>query len=239
MGFQSSLNTQPAIEIEGDWADGNPIASMISGEGMLVAGPNGVTVGRFAWASSTGVVTNTNPGTAGARLGFVQKDQVVVIPGLLGTSGLTAIAGSPITLFDTGDFMVRFAGGAAVNQKVYVSYVDGSATAAATGATLPVSSSFTASISGTTLTVVAVSMGPIPSGAPISGAGVAAGTLILSQLTPSGSGSYGGAGTYQLNIAQTVSNETMTTAGGLETKWYVDTFANPGELAKITTRSAT
>jgi hypothetical protein len=63
---------------------------------------------------------------------------------------------------------------------------------------------FTASISGTTMTVTAVASGRIRNGDIVYGPGVASGTSISSLGTGSG-----GAGTYNLNISQTVGSETM------------------------------
>ena len=65
--FQTSVNTNNPIGVEGDFASTNPRASavnpgfdssgnMISG---FIAGSNGVTIGQFAWISSDGrTVTN-------------------------------------------------------------------------------------------------------------------------------------------------------------------------------------
>ena len=71
----------------------------------------------------------------------------------------------------------------------------------------PATASFVGSISGTTLTVTLVKSGTIAVGQSIFGAGVSAETVI-SQL---GSGS-GGIGTYTLNISQTISSESLTSA---------------------------
>ncbi len=66
---------------------------------------------------------------------------------------------------------------------------------------------FTASISGTTLTVTAVASGTLAVGQLVSGTGVSAGTTI----TALGSGS-GGTGTYTLSASQTVAPESMTSS---------------------------
>lgn len=68
-----------------------------------------------------------------------------------------------------------------------------------------VAASFTASISGTTLSVTAVSSGTLSLGQIISGTGVTSGTMI----TALGTGT-GGTGTYTVNDTQTVGSETMT-----------------------------
>lgn len=71
----------------------------------------------------------------------------------------------------------------------------------------PSTATFTASTSGTTLTVATVSNGTLAVGQQLFGVGVAGETVI----TALGSGS-GGAGTYTINISQTVSSEVMYTA---------------------------
>jgi hypothetical protein len=67
---------------------------------------------------------------------------------------------------------------------------------------------FTASISGTTMTVSSVASGTIKVGVGISGSGVTANTTI----TALGTGS-GGAGTYTVSASQTVSSTTITSTG--------------------------
>jgi len=66
-------------------------------------------------------------------------------------------------------------------------------------------STFTASISGTTMTVSAVATGTVLVGATITGTGVTAGTRIVS----AGTGT-GGTGTYTVSDSQTVSSTTIT-----------------------------
>ncbi len=68
--------------------------------------------------------------------------------------------------------------------------------------------SFTGSISGTTLTVTAVSAGTLQKNQVIFGAGIAAGTTI----TAFGSGT-GYTGTYTISVSQTVGSESMTSKG--------------------------
>lgn len=63
---------------------------------------------------------------------------------------------------------------------------------------------FTASISGSTMTVTAMNLGAISIGATVFGAGVAANTTI----TALGTGA-GGVGTYTVSPSQTISSETM------------------------------
>jgi hypothetical protein len=65
---------------------------------------------------------------------------------------------------------------------------------------------FTASIATTTMTVTAITSGPIYPGMVITGTGVTAGTRIVSQLT----GTDGSTGTYQVSVSQTVASTTIT-----------------------------
>lgn len=69
-------------------------------------------------------------------------------------------------------------------------------------------SSFTGSISGTTLTVSAISAGAVIPGSVLTGSGVSVGTTVVGQLT----GTSGAAGTYQVSISQTASSTTITGA---------------------------
>jgi hypothetical protein len=67
---------------------------------------------------------------------------------------------------------------------------------------------FTGSITGTTLTVTAITSGAIAIGQTLSGTGITAGTKILAFQTGAG-GNINEAGTYTLNIPQTVASTTI------------------------------
>ena len=73
MSFQKAVQPYQAPAVAGDFAAHNPNASMLAGEGALVSGTDGVTVGVFAWADADGKVSNKK--TAGARIGFVHREQ--------------------------------------------------------------------------------------------------------------------------------------------------------------------
>lgn len=79
----------------------------------------------------------------------------------------------------------------------------------------------TGSISGTTLTVSAVSSGTVFSGMTISGTNVSAGTKITGYLTGTG-----GVGTYTVDISQTVSSTSIT--GSFTNKTVLVTIASNG-----------
>jgi hypothetical protein len=234
VGFQTQIYNQPAIGIEGDWASANPYGSMLTSAGGFVAGPLGVIVGRFAWADAYGVVRNAG---GDGRVGFVQADQPALITTWLVQSTMTVPPGLEMTLFDSGDFLCRFASGALVGQKVYANYADGTAWAAAT-ATPPAAGSSTGTIAagtasvtgyitlpdpfagevlGSIMTVTVIGSGVLYPGGILAGSGVTTGTQILSQL----SGTPGGVGTYELSIGQVVNSAgtpgTITETYGLFT----------------------
>lgn len=70
------------------------------------------------------------------------------------------------------------------------------------------SATFTASLSGTTMTVTAVSSGAIPIYDLLNGLGVSNGTFVLSQV----SGTAGGVGVYSVSTSQTVASKSMFTS---------------------------
>jgi hypothetical protein len=312
-GFQTVINRQPALGIEGDWASSNPRSSLVAFDGALTAGVN-ILVGRFAWADGDGVVNYGGNG----RLGFVQVAQPSLIPfnpaaGGVGIaqSTMQVAQGYEMNLMAGGDLLCRFAAGAVPNQKVYANFVDGTAVAAATGAPAGATSTtfsitagtsgFTASIAaGGILNVTAVGSGTLYPGQVISGSGSISGNQIIRQLsgTTGGIGIYelaeddgtivgseaftgahglltlggtvtgvfnigdtlsgtgvtagtsiwsnasngasltgaGGAGTYVVSPSQAASTGTVTAATNVETSWFVETFANAGELAIISKR---
>ena len=86
MDFQNQVNTVPAPAVEGDFADHNPRASVIAGPGGLVAGSNGVVIGRFAWMTTPididGTPTVVNNTGSGAPDGFVHRAQQAAVGGV-------------------------------------------------------------------------------------------------------------------------------------------------------------
>ena len=96
-----------------------------------------------------------------------------------------------------------FSSAAALIQAAFTDPVESSFTAS-------IGSSVTGAISGTTLTVSAVSGGLVSVGDTVTGSGVTAGTKI----TALGSGT-GGTGTYTVNNSQTVGSEALTTTSNV------------------------
>lgn len=143
MSFQTQVNVNPAPAIEGDFASANPHASVLaylngagpegSGGGALVAGADGVIVGRFAYAlNADGTVGNAK--VANARIGFVGREQSgAMITAFLGSATMTVLAGYEVTLYNAGDFWGRFAAGATIGDKVYAVDADGTLASHAAG----------------------------------------------------------------------------------------------------------
>lgn len=224
-GFQTQVNQYPAPAVEGDFASDNPAASVDAGPGQFVAGSNGATVGRFAWADANGVVSNTG---AGVPTGFIHRDLQALNYNILSQATMVVPEGYPVTLMSAGDFWARCTGPATTGQKIFASLADGSVIADDAGSTIG-AASVTGSIAGNTLTVSAVGSGALVAGMEISGANVAPGTVI----TAFGTGT-GGTGTYTVNNSQTASSGTITGQAYVETKWSVAAPCSAGELVKMT-----
>lgn len=240
MGFPRQVNVQAAPAVLGDFCDSNPRATVDAGQGAFVAGPLGVTIGRFAWADADNL-TVSNAGT-GAPTGFARRDQQSIITQYLAETSLLIPQGYPVTLFNEGGFWVYNAGSTTSNigDTAYANYNDGSISfgtsvptsgastastvvkniSAATGAAVPATApSMTGSISGTTLTVTAVASGTVVgAGQVLSGGSSTVGyvdpnTTIVQFL----SGTNGGVGTYEVSISQNVASTTITASGGCMT----------------------
>ncbi len=236
--FPNQVATQPAIAVEGDFSNTNPRFTVSAGPGGLVAGPGGVTIGRFCWFNTSQFDPDSTPQQVSNTLGTVSPNASTNVAGLIGraqqglittylsASGMLIPAGFPVTVFSGGDFYVKNTGTteALLGQKAYANFLNGAVTFAATAApttgTLTgsigsVPTTFTGSIAGNVLTVSTVPVGLIVNGAVISGGtGVVAATTVVSQL----SGTTGGIGTYALNIPeQTVAAAALTATIGLLT----------------------
>ncbi|TXH35296.1 MAG: hypothetical protein E6Q98_16015 [Rhodospirillaceae bacterium] len=221
-GFQTQVNTQPAPAVAGDFCDGNPRAFVDAGPGGLIAGPDGVTVGRFAWWDGAKVDANGAPilvrnSGIGPVTGIVHREQQALITGYLQASGNVIPEGFQMSLMNAGGIWLVNDGDSdvSVGQKAYANYADGKATfansgapstASVTGAIAAATAVVTGSIADDVLTVTAVTSGKLYAGATISGTGVANGTEIIEQID----GTPGGAGTYSVSGSQTVASTEIT-----------------------------
>lgn len=237
MGFPQQVNTVQALAVAGDFCDVSPRATVDAGPGGLVAGPDGLTVGRFAWVQDADNRIANNHGS-GAPTGFVHREQQALITEFLAESSNLIPRGFHVTLFNEGGFWAKNDGAAAVTKgmKAYANNATGQVSFAATGAptaggsgsastvaanvttascTLALNS-MTASIAGTTLTVTAIAAGTVlGAGQILSGGSASAGyvdpaTTIVEQLT----GTAGSTGTYRVSVSQAVASTTIAATGG-------------------------
>jgi len=228
MGFPTQVNVQAAPAVAGDWCDRNPRAFVDAGGGAFVAGVNGVTIGRFAWADAQNItVSNTG---AGAPTGFVHREQQALITAYLADDSMVIPPGMGVTLASSAGVWALNTGTAssAIGQAAYANNANGNASFGAAGSpptgasvtgSIAVNSgsassistnTFTGSIAGGVLTVSAITTGVLAPGQTISGGLTDPGTTILSQLT----GTTGSAGTYAVSIDQTIASVAMTASGG-------------------------
>lgn len=215
MGFQKQVNLTPAPAVAGDFASSNPRATVLAGPGGLVAGALGVTVGKFAWVDDDGLTVQSFGTATKAPNGFVHREQQALIQAYLAESSMNVPQGFPVVLHNEGDFWAKLAGAnaATIGAAIYADYSNGDvcAVAAPAGAsvTATMGATFTASGSGTNLTVSAVT-GLISVGETLgTTTGITAGTTIVSQT----SGTPGGAGVYVTSAATTISAATATSFG--------------------------
>lgn len=226
MSFQKTLYQQPALAVEGDFASANPRSSVLADEAALIADPLGLTVGRFAWILGNAA---RNFGT-GVPAGFVYRGMTSAITAWLGNASMLIPGGLPATLFNEGDFWARCGNAATPGQKAFADLGNGTISAAAAGASV-VAASVTASIAGSTMTVTAVGAGALVAGQSLTGANIATGQTIVSQLT----GTPGGIGTYSVLIPQTVASQTIAGGAAVETNFVIRSAGLAGELVKIST----
>jgi hypothetical protein len=123
----------------GDFASNNPRKSMWAGDSELVVGAVAVTMGRFAWANDAGVVTNAQPGSGVARLGFVATDGNQGLGALITTwlagYGYQVLPGNGITLHVDADVLVQVTvANATRGQKAFASITDSTVQPGAAGA---------------------------------------------------------------------------------------------------------
>lgn len=215
MPFQNAVNQYNPPAVAGDFATANPRVTAFAPEGAFVAGPGGVTVGRFVWLASDGRTVNNFATGAVKPLGFIHRDQQALITQYLAESSNVIPPGFPVTVHSEGDFFATIKGGSAStgnNDAVYANYADGSINIASApsgfSATGSVGATFTATGAANQLTVTAVT-GLISVGDTISGTGVPAGTTILNQV----SGTTGGAGVYTTSNNTTAAAATVTSFG--------------------------
>jgi hypothetical protein len=228
LGIQSQVNTRQAPAVVGDFTDANPRYSTLAGEGGVVAGPSGLTIGLFAWLNSEWLDSDGAPAAAnnfggGPVAGFVGRNQQGLITTYLSDAGMNIPAGFEVTIFSAGGFWVlnNGAGAAYPGMKAYANPANGQASFAAAGAPSTAQATLSTIAAGTAATFngtiggasgnVLMTTGAVTNtiypGAVLTGAGVPTGVTIVAQLT----GTPGGAGTYALNVSElSIASEALT-----------------------------
>jgi hypothetical protein len=235
-GFQKTVNIYPNVGVEGARASANPRALYVTGEGGLVAGPNGVTVARFAWATPvTGgerVDSNAALVAAGAARTpsmFVGNTQQGNFTTYLAESGLAILPGMAMEGFTRGDFWCKaLVAGATRGMKAFANLLDGSVSFAATGAVIA-SNAITASFATNVMTVTATAS-TLKVGQAITGTSIPANTYISALGTGTG-----GTGTYTLSTSPgTLSSQAAVGTDWIETnRWAALNTCLINELAKL------
>ena len=139
--------------------------------------------------------------TSAASSAYVQSASIANIP-----ISQLQVGGSFNVTIDGGVFSTNLNLNSATSYASIATLIQTALTAAA-----PIVVNFTGSISGTTLTVTAVSSGTLAPGQVLGGTGVTAGNTINSQLTSTATGgALGTTGTYQVSISQTLASGSVT-----------------------------
>lgn len=245
--FQTQVNAQQAPAVEGDWASANPRASVLAGEGGLVAGSGvtggvsvaGIIMGRFGWLSYSGIDNDEAPAVVntfgfGQPAGIVHREQIGFITTYLAEASLVLPTGKETALFNSVDIWIKNRGAtyAQVGMKAFANFADGTAYFAAAGSTPPGGSGSASSVAAGTFSAtgtitdniftatgaVTGTNGIVPGGT-LSGTGVATGTKILGQVTPLLAGeAIGGIGRYYVSIPeQAVASTTISGTYGILT----------------------
>jgi hypothetical protein len=156
------------------------ISNVVPGQTQYTIGPDPTTL-NFIGANFTGTFSGRILTVTGITQGAVAQGQYLSGPGITsGTKIVQALTGAGGNINEVGTYQLNIA----------------------QGTQTPV---FTGSISGTTLTVTAVTSGSIGIGSVISGTGVTAGTSITGLISGTG-----GVGTYTVSASQTVASTTIT-----------------------------
>lgn len=136
MGFQTTVNRNPPLAVEGNFASAGVTHNVLAGTQQFVADTTGVTMARFAYADvTTGKVKNAK--VAGGVVGFVRRgDNTAVITNWMGEASMVIPAGYGVTLYDRGDFWAKTTTVATVGQSVFSSDTTGEIATGAAGATI-------------------------------------------------------------------------------------------------------
>ncbi len=192
--------------------------------------------------SGTGITAGTTilsqvSGTTGGAGTYQLSASNTASSATVTTFGATVVVSATTGLISIGDTISGGAGfpvGATI-----LAQVSGTTGGAGTYTMSAPGTAYTASASGvttfgTTLNVTAVTSGAFAAGQPISGTGIPASAIIVSQ----DSGTVGGIGIYTITPTATAyaASTAVTSTGGVVTDFKAKSAAAVGELVKISTR---
>jgi len=200
---------------------------------VVNSGSGPVTPGLKAYAAyTTGLVTFAATGTppSGASTTAAIAASTLSVTASIADTGVMTV-----TAVGSGTVVVgaTLSGTGVTTGTMVTSQISGTTGGVGTyGVSIPQTTAST-TVSGTygTMTVSAVGSGTLAIGQVLAGSGVTTGSYI----TALGTGT-GGTGTYIVSPTQTASSTTITATSGIETKWYAASFAQAGELVKMTSR---
>lgn len=139
MSFPTQTNKYLALGKQGTKASANPV---YYAPGQTVAGENGVTAGRFAWATAGAEDSEIyNPNTyvntgTGAPDGLVEALTLQdYINDINSDSTMLIPAGYGVNIARSGDYFVSVSAAATVGQKVYANLTTGTVGTASAGKT--------------------------------------------------------------------------------------------------------
>jgi hypothetical protein len=201
------------------------IGSGLIAQGQVLAGGSAVT----GIVDPATVVLSQLTGTAGG-VGTYSLSVAgnVTSTAITASGGCLTVGGTITGVFAVGQSIAGSGVAAGTTITALGSGTGGAGTYAVSVSQAVSSEAMTAS--GGVLTVTAVGSGALAVGDAITGSGVTAGTYVSGLITGNG-----GAGTYAVNIGQTVASETISVIAGTETKWVASSIGAPGELVKMTT----
>jgi hypothetical protein len=179
--FPTSVNSLQAPAVRGDFASQNPRASVLAGQGALVAPVGGLIVGNFAFvtgATASAGETVSQSYTSGTQIGFLAREEQGLISTYLAGDSLVVPQGFMVTLYDEGEFFAYFGNGVTPGSTVYADESTGApTTAASTSVTGEVGFTGTGSLATVStvaqLTLATITSGVITIGDIVSGTGTA------------------------------------------------------------------
>lgn len=179
--FPTKVNINQAPAVAGDFASQNPRASLLAGQGALVAPASGLIVGHFAFVSKSAngdVVSQAN--SSGAEIGFLAREEQALISTYLAGDSLVVPQGFMVTLYTEGDFYAYFGDGATPGTQVFADETTGAAISGTgtTSFTGEVGFTGTAAFATDLMTLATVTSGIITVGDTVTSATVTTGTTV-------------------------------------------------------------